>query len=1233
MLVVAAVAALALVVPTPAAAAPGTPGVPSPAGVVYDEDFENGPAVSPILRLNQYTGAGGQTYTADPTWLVNCNGWIAGAQQPLNPPTQVADCVGFQGSWNAVQQMSQALGVLHGQSMAQAAANHAVSAYTGAALAPGQRLEFATTSNVPLPTSSRFLAFSVDVAAMNCSLAHPLLAFALVRPDGQETPVGSQIDGCASPRTVSVPALGAAAAHVVTVGTYTTNSAVLFTGGSVGIRMRNNQTADSGNDHAFDGIRILDATPQLDKEFVGGWARTGGTARLRFTVTNTDELGAKAGWSFHDALPAGLTVAAEANARTDCPGGTLTASGSDVSMTGDLTVGMVSCTVEVDVTASATGAYVNGPDRVTVTGLNPPASAAVTFSSPDIALTKTAGTPVDVNGDGLVDAGDTIPYSFEVHNDGDVPLTDVTVTDPRLPGLVCPAQLAVGATASCSADYTITAADEAAGAVVNTAVAHGTAPAPGPVVTSPPASTTTAVTAPAPGLRLVKSAAPQDLVDGETVTYTFVIDNTGNLPLSDVGVTELQFTGSGALSPIDCPSTTLPVGGELECTASYTVTAADLIAGTVDNTAAAHGLPPGTGAIPVTSATSTVELPSPAAPALEATKVATPQVVHAAGDTVHFAVTVANTGNIGVDTLTIDESGFGGSGQLDPLHCARTVLAPGAHTVCTADYRATQADIDRGSIPNTASATGRIADGSPVASPPTTTTVTVDAVGSLALTKTASAPAVVAVGQVLRYDFGVRNTGALTVHGLSVADAPVAPSAGLAAPPDCPSTTVAPGDTVTCTGTYTVTQADIDHGTLGDVAVATGVLPSGGTVGSRPAPLVLPVTAASALAVTKSADTPSIHRAGQVIGYTFHVANTGATTITDVAVSDTPTAPGGDLASPPDCATTTLAPGAETDCTGRYTVTQADIDHGSLTDTARATGTDGRGDTVASPPARLRLPSTATATIALAPQPTPNSTTVGQVVPFRFVATNTGDVTIEAVTLETDGGEPVTCEPATLGPGESAVCVVTRTVTQEDLDAGTIGVTATATGTTPAGEPVESSAVQEAVPVDGQVASLALTKSATASSTVVGQSILYTFTVRNTGTVTLIGLVVVDRQQAPAGALAAPPVCETTRLAPGESTLCRASYVPTPADLAAGSVTDSAVARAATTRGDPVESAPATLTVAVTPVAAAEADDAGPSAAVGLASTGSEAAPFLVLGLAGLGFGLLLRLSRRRGRS
>ncbi|QSW87049.1 T9SS sorting signal type C domain-containing protein [Flavobacterium endoglycinae] len=75
--------------------------------------------------------------------------------------------------------------------------------------------------------------------------------------------------------------------------------------------------------------------------------------------------------------------------------------------------------------------------------------------------------------------GDVINYTFDIKNTGEVPITDINVTDP-MPGLVITgnpiSSLAVGATATVTGTYTITAADVNLGRVINSAKVTGTDP-------------------------------------------------------------------------------------------------------------------------------------------------------------------------------------------------------------------------------------------------------------------------------------------------------------------------------------------------------------------------------------------------------------------------------------------------------------------------------------------------------------------------------------------------------------------------------------------------------------------------------------------------------------------------------------------------------------------------------------------------------------------------------------
>jgi LPXTG-motif cell wall-anchored protein len=129
-------------------------------------------------------------------------------------------------------------------------------------------------------------------------------------------------------------------------------------------------------------------------------------------------------------------------------------------------------------------------------------------------------------------------------------------------------------------------------------------------VTSPPSEVT--IEAPhTPGIELVKTSDAATITAvGQTVTYSFLVTNTGNVTLSSVAVTEGAFTGAGDLSEVACPETSLLPGEEIVCTASYTVQEADLTGAALSNTATASAAPPGDGTgggDPITSDPSTSE--------------------------------------------------------------------------------------------------------------------------------------------------------------------------------------------------------------------------------------------------------------------------------------------------------------------------------------------------------------------------------------------------------------------------------------------------------------------------------------------------------------------------------------------------------------------------------------------------------------------------------------------------
>ena len=368
----------------------------------------------------------------------------------------------------------------------------------------------------------------------------------------------------------------------------------------------------------------------------------------------------------------------------------------------------------------------NGNGDATGPGENDPTPVLPAFA-PAIALVKTADTsalndPVQV--------GDVITYTFAVTNTGNVALTNVTVAETLIGATVIGgpiASLAPGATdaTTITATYPVTLADINAGQVVNSATATGTDPFGTPVTDTSGATVgddapTVTPLVPRPAITLVKTADTSGLgtppLPGDVITYAFRIENTGNVTLSNVTVTDtlpgIVLAGGpiASLAPGAVDAATF--------TASYTLTPADIAAGQVINLAQVTGTPP---AGPNVTDTDTVTVPIAQVPALEATKT---QVltdngdgVDGVGDTLTYTITVENIGNAPVSGLTLadtltDRNGAGLTLTTGPTFVGASLgsgagnLLPGEIATYTATFVVDPQAVQAGGTSNTVTATG-----------------------------------------------------------------------------------------------------------------------------------------------------------------------------------------------------------------------------------------------------------------------------------------------------------------------------------------------------------------------------------------------------------------------------------------------------------------------------------------------------------------------------------------------
>ena len=234
-----------------------------------------------------------------------------------------------------------------------------------------------------------------------------------------------------------------------------------------------------------------------------------------------------------------------------------------------------------------------------------------------------------------------------------------------------------------------------------------------------------AITPVTPALTLQKSVSPLVAAGaGATVTYSYLITNTGNVTLTDVHPRDTAFSGTGTPSAITCTavvpttrSTVVPTtrskgqlpartsivldpGQSGTCTDTYKLTQADADAGKVTNTATATGTPPAGPA--VISAPSSATVTIPGHPVIVILKTASPTSLSRAGDTVRYRYLVTNTGNVTLADIKVNDLLRG----LSAIACPSAALDPGRAMTCTASYRLTQANVNAGKVTNTATTTG-----------------------------------------------------------------------------------------------------------------------------------------------------------------------------------------------------------------------------------------------------------------------------------------------------------------------------------------------------------------------------------------------------------------------------------------------------------------------------------------------------------------------------------------------
>ncbi|MEU4804268.1 GEVED domain-containing protein [Actinosynnema sp. NPDC023587] len=668
---------------------------------------------------------------------------------------------------------------------------------------------------------------------------------------------------------------------------------------------------------ALSGVRIEKAVDRQQ-------ALPGETVTYTVTVTNTGRT-PLTGATFTDDLTGVLDDATWVAASAST--GTATFTAPNLGWAGDLPVGgTATVTYSVRVEDPVGGGDFQLANAVTSTtpGNNCAAGAAECRTSTPISALRI------VKSDDRDEAvpGDTVTYTIAVTNTGRTPITGATFTDDlsrvlddadynadaaatsgtvsyAAPNLTWTGDLAVGGSATVTYTVTVKNPDTGDKNLVNritSTTPGGNCPAGS---TDPSCGTET----PGRELTVAKSADRQTANPGDAVTYTVVLTNTGQVPLTGAVVTDdltdvvddAAFgSATASTGTVSFAEPTLTWTGDLavgaSATVTYAVTVDDPITGNHVLANAVSSATPGNcppGSTDPRCGTSTP------LPGLEIVKTVD-RATAGPGDTVTYAVTVTNTGRTPQDasftddlTGVVDDAAFGSaSATTGTVSYAAPRLTwsgtLGLGETATVTYAVTVADPVTGDFTLGNAVTSDTPGGNcaPGSTDPRCSATT--SIAGLVIEKTSS-PAVVNPGDAVTYTVTVRNTGQTAQDDATFTDdlSRVVDDADYAGDGTATTGDVAyAAPTLTWVGdlpvggSATVTYtARVKNPVTGDhrlTNVVRSASPGGNCRPGSTDPRCSTDTALPGLAITKTADRADA-KPGDTVTYAVTVTNTGQT--------------------------------------------------------------------------------------------------------------------------------------------------------------------------------------------------------------------------------------------------------------------------------------------------------------------------------------------------------------------
>ncbi|TVX93740.1 DUF7507 domain-containing protein [Paenibacillus agilis] len=626
--------------------------------------------------------------------------------------------------------------------------------------------------------------------------------------------------------------------------------------------------------------------------------------------------------------------------------------------------------------------------------------------------------------------GETVTYTITVTNAGNQTLTNVHIVDPTISIDQTFAALNPGDTVVVTMPFVIPLTAMQGDTIVNVSTVTTDQTAPGQAD-----AVVTVISA--PGISISKSVAPTQAAVGDTVTYTFVVTNTGNTPLTSVQLSDpllgiIQSIGS------------LAVGESRTITFPFVVSSSS--SNPFINTATVTG----------TAGTQSVQDSSTAALALllpaftVAKSVNQPQANP--GDTVMFTITVTNTGNIDLTNVVISDPVLSYQTTIDTLATGASVIESIPFTI---PNDATPGSTITNVVTVTPTETGPQQD---------TTTITVNEVPDITITKTPDQPNGLP-GDTITYTITVTNTGNIPLTNVTVSD----PFLGFST--NIP--TLAVGQSQSFAPTFTIPAGTA----IGTIIRNVSTVTSDQTPPEDDNATVLVNPLPPLLTLVKTTDRFTA-APGDTVNYTITVTNPGTVSLTNVFFND-------DILGI-NQTVGTLDPGQSQAFTFAFTIPAGTPSGTVIVNTAVAESDqtnpeEGRTSVTIDPAPLLQI----TKTID------PSQAVPGQSVTVTLTVTNTGNVDLSNVVIE-DAAIDFRSVIPNLPVGSSSS--IPLPFVTPNLPAGTV-LTNTATATS--NETVPTSATASFT-VLSLIPSLTLDKQVNPSVASPGENVTFTFEFRNT---------------------------------------------------------------------------------------------------------------------------------------